>query len=80
MGGRDLLGDQRGQLARIAAGSDLIACAVEHGARGVDGEPVRRRREQRVAQELVDRREIRELHAESVGTSSRKSATSEPAA
>ena len=41
---------------------------------------VRRRRETRVAQQLVDRRELAQLHAESVGTSSRNSETSESAA
>ncbi len=78
--GGDLLGDELRELTRIAAGADLLAGSIEHGARGLHGQPVRRRGETRVAQQLVDRRQLAQLHAESVGTSSRKSATSESAA
>ena len=80
MRGGDLLGDELHQLTGIAAGADLPAGSVERCAGGLHGQSVRRRGETRVAQQFVDRRQLAQLHAESVGTSSRKSATSESAA
>ncbi len=78
--GSDLLRYELRELARILTGANLCARSVEHCAGGLDREPVRRRAETRVAQQLVHRGQLAQLHAESVGISSRKSATSEPAA
>ena len=53
----ELCAEARDEVAGVRAGADLLARAVEHAPRGVDGERV-----VDPARELVDRREVSQLH------------------
>ena len=66
--------------SRIRTGLDLLPRPLERRPRGRQHELARLGGQPLVAEQLVHRREVAELHAESVGTSSRRSAVSDPAA
>ena len=55
--GLELLAQALGEVAGLGAGLDLLACARENDASGLDGERVVAR-----AGELVDRGQVAELH------------------
>ena len=77
---RELGEDRVDDRSRIRARLDLLPRPLERRPRGRQHELARLGREPLVAEQLVHRREVAELHAESVGTSSRRSAVSDPAA
>ena len=54
---RELFAQPRVEVAGVGAGADLLARLLDHSARGVHGERV-----VRVSRELVDGREVPELH------------------
>jgi hypothetical protein len=56
-----------GQVARVGAGANLLARAIERGPRRRERERPRLTREAFVPQKLVDRRKLAQLHGESVG-------------
>ncbi len=76
----ELLESRIDERAGVAARPDLLARSLESRARRRQRELVRLRGQALVAQQLVDRGQIAELHAASVGTSSRSSAVSDAAA
>ncbi len=64
----------------IRAGLDLVPRLLENGPRGRQHELAGLGGEPLVAEQLVHGGQVAKLHAESVGTSSRRSAVSDPAA